>query len=211
MIQKSKNSHSKSSKLWLNEHFNDFYVKLAREKGYRARSAFKLIEINNNEKLISPGMSIVDLGSSPGSWSQVVSKILNGTGKIIALDIIPMEYIVGVDFIEGDFSDKNILLKLQNMLGNNKIDLVISDIAPNKSGNSIIDQGKNFYLADLCLDFVINNLKQGGSFLVKVFQGYGYNEFLIKMKKYFEKVIVKKPKASRDRSNELYLLGKNFN
>lgn len=199
---------SKSSKLWINEHVNDHYVHMAKKDGYRARAAYKLLEINEKDKLIYPGIVLADLGSAPGSWSQVAAKIVGGSGQVFALDILPMDPLENVTFIQGDFREETVLNEFESLLQNRPLDLVISDIAPNMTGNAVTDQARSFYLAELALDFACQNLKEGGHFLIKVFQGAGYQEYLTAMRSAFEQVLVRKPKASRDRSNEIYLLGK---
>lgn len=201
---------SKSSKRWLKEHFKDKYVKQAQQSGYRARSAFKLLEIQQKDHLVKPDMIVVDLGAAPGGWSQVVIEILKGKGKIFALDILPMEPISGVDFIQGDFREEQVMRKLLNYMQQQKADLVLSDMAPNISGIKATDQARAMYLAELALDFAKHVLKPGGNFLVKVFQGADFEEFLKDMRKCFAKVVTRKPQASRGRSTEIYLLGKEF-
>lgn len=200
---------SKSSKAWLHEHVNDHYVHRAQKEGYRARAAYKLLEINEKDKLIKQGTVLADLGSAPGSWSQVAAQLVGKQGKVFALDILPMEPIEGVDFIQGDFREDEVLAQLENLLQNRPLDLVICDMAPNMAGNAVIDQTRSFYLCELALDFAKNHLKTGGSFLVKVFQGAGYQEYLTQMREVFAVVQTRKPDASRNRSSEIYLLGKN--
>ncbi|QMT30441.1 23S rRNA (uridine(2552)-2'-O)-methyltransferase RlmE [Alysiella filiformis] len=200
---------SKSSPAWLHEHVNDPYVQRAQKDGYRARAAYKLLEINEKDKLIKQGTVLADLGSAPGSWSQVAAKLVGTTGKVFALDILPMDAIEGVDFIQGDFREENILAQFENLLQNRPLDLVICDMAPNMSGNAVTDQARSYYLCELALDFAQNHLKTGGSFLVKVFQGSGYQEYLNAMRQIFATVQTRKPDASRNRSSEIYLLGKN--
>lgn len=207
-MSKKKPSRSKTSQAWLNEHVNDAYVHLAKKEGYRARAAYKLLEINEKDKLLFPNMAVVDLGSAPGSWSQVLCRMLNSQAKIIALDILPMDEIDGVQFIQGDFCDDVVITKLEKALNGQKIDLVISDIAPNMSGHAVTDQARSFYLAELALDFAQQHLCAGGHFLVKVFQGAGFQEYRQAMMPLFNQVLIRKPKASRARSNEVYLLGK---
>lgn len=199
---------SKTSKAWLREHVSDHYVHLAKQHGYRARAAFKLLEIDAKDKLIKPGMAVVDLGAAPGSWSQVARQILGDSGAVFALDILPMDPLPGVRFFQGDFREAQVLQDFLNLLHARQVDLVICDIAPNISGNAVIDQAKSMYLVELALEFVITHLKPGGNFLVKVFQGSGFQAFQMMMRKHFKTVVSRKPKASRDRSNELYLLGK---
>ena len=191
----------------MQEHLNDAFVKQAQKDGYRARAAYKLIEIDDKDHLIKPGMAVVDLGSAPGSWSQVVAQRLKGQGKIIALDILPMVGIGGVDFIQGDFREDAVLAELEDRLNGQPIDLVISDMAPNISGISSVDQANATYLTELAVDFSLKWLKPNGNFLVKVFIGSGFEEIVKLMRESFEKVVTRKPKASRDRSSEVYLLG----
>lgn len=199
---------SKSSSAWLNEHVNDHYVHLAQKEGYRARAAYKLLEINDKDHLLKPGTVVADLGSAPGSWSQVAAKLVGEAGQVFALDILPMEPVPGVVFIQGDFREEAVLAAYEKVLANRALDLVICDMAPNMSGNSVTDQARSFYLAELALDFAANHLKNGGDFLVKVFQGAGYQEYTTAMKAVFGQVQVRKPKASRNRSNEIFLLGR---
>ena len=200
---------SKSSKAWLNEHVNDHYVHQAQKDGYRARAAYKLLEINEKDKLIKPGTVLADLGSAPGSWSQVAAQLAGGSGRVFALDILPMDEIVGVSFIQGDFREEGVLAEFESLLGQRPLDLVICDMAPNMSGNVVTDQARSFYLCELALDFAAVHLKSGGSFLVKVFQGAGYQEYMAAMREVFGVVQTRKPEASRNRSSEVYLLGKN--
>lgn len=200
---------SRTSKAWMQEHLNDPYVKQAQKDGYRARAAYKLVEIDDKDKLIKPGMTVVDLGSTPGSWSQVVLQRLKGQGRIIALDILDMHPIVGVEFIQGDFREDKVLKQLENILQNKPVDLVIADMAPNISGVKDADQAGSAYLTELALEFCKDWLKPNGNFLVKVFIGSGFEEILQSMRLTFDKVVTRKPKASRDRSSEVYLLGLN--
>ena len=196
-----------SSKAWIHEHINDEFVKRAQKEGYRARAAYKLIEIDDKDKLIKPGMTIVDLGATPGSWSQVAVQRLKGQGRIIALDLLEMEPIKGVEFIKGDFREDAILKQLENSLNGKQVDLVIADMAPNISGITIVDQAGAAYLTELALEFSKDWLKPSGNFLVKVFIGEGFDEILLNMRAMFDKVVTRKPKASRGRSSEVYLLG----
>ena len=191
----------------MQEHLNDPYVKLAQKEGYRARAAYKLIEIDDKDRLIKPGMVVVDLGSTPGSWSQVAVQRIKGHGRVVALDILPMVGVPGVDFIQGDFREDEVLAALEEMLDGQKIDLVISDMAPNISGMSSVDQPNAAYLTELAVDFSLKWLKPEGNFLVKVFMGTGFEEVMQIMRDSFEKVVTRKPKASRDRSTEVSLLG----
>ena len=196
-----------SSKAWMHEHINDEFVKRAQKEGYRARAAYKLTEIDDKDKLIKPGMTIVDLGSTPGSWSQVAVQRLKGQGRIIALDLLEMEPIKGVEFIQGDFREEAILKILEKSLNGKQADLVIADMAPNMSGITIVDQAGAAYLTELALDFTKEWLKPSGNFLVKVFIGEGFDDIVKNMRTLFDKVVTRKPKASRGRSSEVYLLG----
>ena len=191
----------------MQEHLNDEFVKRAQKEGYRARAAYKLTEIDDRDKLIKPGMTIVDLGSTPGSWCQVAVQRLKGQGKIIALDILEMQPIAGVEFIQGDFRDEAVLTQLESKLNNKPVDLVIADMAPNISGISDVDQAGAMYLTELALAFSQQWLKPNGNFLVKVFIGAGFDDMVKVMRQQFNKVVTRKPKASRDRSSEVYLLG----
>lgn len=188
-------------------HVNDPFVKLAQKDGYRARAAYKLLEIDDKDRLIKPGMVVVDLGSTPGSWSQVAIQRLKGNGRVIALDLLPMVGIPGVEFIQGDFREDEILAQLEEKLNGQQLDLVISDMAPNISGISSVDQPNAVYLTELAVDFSLKWLKPEGNFLVKVFVGSGFEEIVKIMRDSFDKVVTRKPKASRDRSTEVYLLG----
>jgi 23S rRNA (uridine2552-2'-O)-methyltransferase len=198
---------TKTSKAWMQAHVNDPFVKLAQKDGYRARAAYKLLEIDDKDTLIKPGMVVVDLGSTPGSWSQVAIQRLKGNGRVIALDLLPMVGIPGVEFIQGDFREDEILAQLEEKLNGQQIDLVISDMAPNISGISSVDQPNAVYLTELAVDFSLKWLKPEGNFLVKVFVGSGFEEIVKIMRDSFDKVVTRKPKASRDRSTEVYLLG----
>ena len=182
---------------------------MAQKDGYRARAAYKLLEINEKDKLIKPGTILADLGSAPGSWSQVAAKLAGPSGAVFALDILPMEAVNGVSFIQGDFRENDVLAQFETLLNNRPLDLVICDMAPNMSGNAVSDQARSLYLCELALDFASQHLKTGGSFLVKVFQGAGYQEYMAAMRKVFGTVQTRKPEASRNRSSEIYLLGKN--
>jgi 23S rRNA (uridine2552-2'-O)-methyltransferase len=201
---------SKSSTQWLQEHESDVYVQKARECGYRSRATFKLIELQKKYQLIKPGMNVVDLGAAPGGWSEVAVKWVGKKGKVIALDILPMQPIDDVTIIQGDFREDLVLEQLLVEVDNQKIDLVISDIAPNISGNKSIDQPRIMYLVELALDFAVQTLKPGGSFVCKAFQGEGFTEWLAAVRKSFTKVSIKKPDASRARSAEVYLVAQEF-
>lgn len=191
----------------MQEHLNDEFVKRAQKEGYRARAAYKLIEIDDKDKLIKPGMTVVDLGSAPGSWSQVVQQRLKGQGRIIGLDLLDMQPILGVEFIKGDFREESILKLLEEKLDNKLVDLVIADMAPNISGVKDVDQAGATYLTELALEFSHQWLKPKGNFLVKVFIGSGFDDIVKRMRVEFDKVVTRKPKASRGRSSEVYLLG----
>jgi 23S rRNA (uridine2552-2'-O)-methyltransferase len=201
-------ARSKTSKGWLQEHVNDHWVHQAQKDGYRSRAAYKLLEVNEKDKLIRPGTVLADLGSAPGSWSQVAARIVGDKGKVFALDILPMDPIPGVDFIQGDFREQEVLEAFESLLEGRELDLVISDMAPNISGMNAIDQARSFHLTELALEFAREHLKPGGHFLVKVFQGSEFQSYLQSMRDLFTEVVSRKPKASRDRSSEIYLLGK---
>jgi 23S rRNA (uridine2552-2'-O)-methyltransferase len=197
---------SRTSKAWMQEHVSDDFVKRAQRDGYRARAAYKLMEIDDRDRLIKPGMVVVDLGAAPGSWSQVVTQRLKGQGKVIALDLLEMQPIPGVDCLQGDFREEKVLAELENRLGGRPVDLVISDMAPNISGISSTDQARMAHLAELALEFSMQWLKPGGNLLVKVFAGSGMDEIVKAMRQGFLQVMTRKPSASRDRSSEVYLL-----
>jgi 23S rRNA (uridine2552-2'-O)-methyltransferase len=199
---------SKSSNDWLREHFDDPYVKKAQKAGYRSRATFKLEEIDKKDKLIKPGMAVVDLGSAPGGWSDYALRKLGDNGTVVALDILPMTPLTGVHFIQGDFREDNVLDELNLVLNSQPIDLVLSDMAPNITGVDSIDQPSSMYLVELALHFAVENLSKQGVFLVKVFQGEGFDTYLKAMRDSFQKVITRKPDASRARSREVYLLGR---
>ena len=201
-------ARTKTSKAWMHEHVTDIYVRRARQEGYRSRSAFKLLEILEKDKLVRSGMIVVDLGAAPGGWSQVLAPLIGEKGRVIALDMLEMEPIRNVTFLRGDFSEANAVAALQKELGGRKADLVVSDMAPNISGVGMVDQARSMHLAELALDFTGNFLKPGGVLLVKVFQGAGLDEFRKQLGEVFDSVAVRKPKASRDRSSELFLLAK---
>ena len=197
-----------SSRRWLREHFNDPYVKQAQQDGYRSRAVYKLLELQERDKLFKPGMIVVDLGAAPGGWSQLVSKLIGAKGKIIALDILPMDHIVGVEFIKGDFTEDALIAELLQHLEGAKVDWVISDMAPNMSGVDSVDQPRSIALGELALDFALQILHEQGGFLIKVFQGEGFDAFLKQIRSHFKKVVIRKPKASRGRSNEVYILAR---
>lgn len=200
-------ARSKSSQRWLKEHFDDPWVAKARAEGYRSRACYKLLEINDKDKLLKPGMKVVDLGAAPGSWCQVASRILDGRGLILASDILPMEPLPDVTFVQGDFREEEVFQQLLELLGGQKADLVMSDMAPNMSGNRAVDMPRAIYLCELAMDMAQQVLHPQGRFLVKVFQGEGIDEYRKQMKDAFKQVVTRKPAASRSRSNEVYLLG----
>lgn len=198
----------KSSKQWLAEHFDDHYVKLAQQQGFRSRSAFKLIELQDRYRLVRPGMTVVDLGAAPGGWCQVVLPLVDRSGKVFALDVLAMEPLPGVHFIQGDFTEDEPLHALEAALEGAKADLVLSDMAPNISGMAVVDQAKAMYLAELALEFCASWLKPGGDFVVKLFQGTDFDRFVRQARDRFDKAQIVKPKASRPRSREVYLLAR---
>ncbi|MRI31797.1 23S rRNA (uridine(2552)-2'-O)-methyltransferase RlmE [Endozoicomonas sp. OPT23] len=203
-------ARSKSSASWLKEHFDDKYVKQSQEDGYRSRASYKLKEIQEKDKLIKPGMRVVDLGAAPGGWSQIAAELVGDNGRLVASDILPMDPLAGVDFVQGDFTEDAVLEKILETIGSDKVDLVISDMAPNMSGSLAVDQPNAMYLAELALDLARQVLKKNGSFLTKTFQGEGYQEYHKDMKTSFQKVITRKPDSSRARSREVFLLARNF-
>ncbi len=194
----------------MQEHFEDEYVKLAQTQGYRSRAVFKLKEIQDKDQLIKPGMNIIDLGAAPGGWSQFARQLIGKKNKLIALDILPMDTLEGVDFIQGDFCEEAVIDQLHAVLEGAPVNLVMSDMAPNMSGNKGVDQPRAIYLGELALDTAKTVLTKDGSFLVKLFQGEGFEAFHHEVQRYFAKVVIRKPKASRPRSNEVYILAKGF-
>jgi 23S rRNA (uridine2552-2'-O)-methyltransferase len=199
-------ARSKSSAVWLREHFKDEYVKKAQAEGLRSRAVYKLEELIERDRLLKPGINVVDLGAAPGSWSQLVRNRLGDSGKVFALDILPMQSIAGVDFLEGDFREETVLQELESRLQGLKVDLVLCDMAPNMSGVALADQIRAMALAELALDFSRQWLKPGGSFLIKLFQGAGFDDYLRSLRADFARVTMRKPKASRARSREVYAL-----
>jgi 23S rRNA (uridine2552-2'-O)-methyltransferase len=199
---------SKTSKAWLREHVNDPYVQRAKREGYRSRAAYKLQEIARTDHLIAPGMTVVDLGAAPGGWSQVAAERVGPKGKVIAVDLLEMAPLRAVVFIQGDFREPQTVARMEAQLQGARVDLVLSDMAPNMSGIAVSDQARAMDLAELALDFAVKRLKLEGNFLVKTFQGGGFPEFRQAMRGYFRQVSTRKPEASRGRSNEIYLLGK---
>ena len=203
-------ARSKSSNRWLEEHVNDPYVKKAQVDGYRSRASYKLLELIDKDRLIRPGMTVLDLGSTPGGWSQVVAPLLGKQGKTIASDILPMDPIADVIFIEGDFTEQAVFDAILAQLDDEKADLVMSDMAPNISGVDAADQASSMYLVELALDMAIAVLKPGANYVAKIFHGEGYDQYLKDMREHFDKVVVRKPDASRSRSREVYVVGKGF-
>lgn len=201
---------SKSSRRWLQEHHDDAYVLRARQEGFRSRASFKLIEIDDKYHVLHPGMVILDLGAAPGGWSQVAARRAGTGGRVIAMDILPMEPVANVEFLQGDFTDNALADALIGKLGDRQADLVISDMAPNISGMKSVDQPRALYLAELALEMAQRVLRPGGDFLVKVFQGAGAEQFIKETRRFFGKVMIVKPKASRSKSSEIYVLARNY-
>jgi 23S rRNA (uridine2552-2'-O)-methyltransferase len=204
-------ARSKSSHRWLRSHFDDEYVKRAQREGYRSRAVYKLDEIQRKDRLLKPGMAIVDLGAAPGGWSQYAAKELQGRGRIIAMDILPMDPLDGVEFVQGDFREDEVLDLLMEKLGSDRIDLVMSDMAPNISGMEAVDQPRSMYLAELAIDFAGQVLREGGDLLFKAFQGEGFDAMVKTLRAQYRQVRIRKPKASRPRSREVYVLARHFN
>ena len=207
MTAKGTRKH-RSNKAWMQEHVNDHWVQEAQRLGYRSRAAFKLIELDEKDDLLRPGMTVVDLGAAPGSWCQVLRERIGPHGRIIALDVLPMEPMPGVTFLQGDFREDSVLEALENHLSSRKVDLVVSDMAPNLSGVASADQARAVHLGELALEFAVKWLQPGGDLVVKAFQGAGFMEFRREMERHFDALHARKPKSSRDRSPEVYLVGK---
>ncbi|AVP98406.1 23S rRNA (uridine(2552)-2'-O)-methyltransferase RlmE [Ahniella affigens] len=203
-------TRSKSSHRWLQEHFSDPFVKKAQSEGLRSRAAYKLEELMERDHLIKPGMTVVDLGAAPGGWSQMAKRSLHGRGSVFALDILDMDEIPGVTFLKGDFREENVLKQFEQLLNGAEVDLVLSDMAPNMSGVSQVDQIRSMELAELARDFADQHLRDGGTFLVKLFQGIGFDLYLKDLRSRYQKVTMRKPKASRARSPEVYALATGF-
>ena len=199
---------SKSSHRWLQEHNRDHYVKRSQQEGYRSRASYKLIELDKKDRLFRPAMTVVDLGSAPGGWSQVAAELVGDKGRVVASDILPMDSIADVEFICGDFTEESVLQEILDTLGDELADLVISDMAPNMSGMRAVDQPKAMYLVELALDLAQQILKPGGNFVAKVFHGEGFDEYMRLVKGSFERVVTRKPDASRSRSREVYIVAK---
>jgi len=201
---------SKSSARWLAEHAADPYVKRAHDEGWRSRAAFKLEEIQKSDRLLKPGMTVVDLGAAPGGWSQYAARRLDGKGRVIALDVLEMPAIPGVEFIQGDFNDESVLGRLNALLGGAKVDLVMSDMAPNMMGIADVDHDRSMQLVELAEEFAAQALRPGGDLLIKVFQGRGFEPLVTRLRKSYETVKLRKPKASRARSPEVYVLARGY-
>jgi 23S rRNA (uridine2552-2'-O)-methyltransferase len=199
-----------SSKAWLKEHREDPYVQQAQREGYRSRACYKLLEIQEKDRVIRPGMTVLDLGSAPGGWSQVAVALVGHSGRVIASDILPMDSLAGVEFIEGDFTADEVFGQILDTIGESRVDLVLSDIAPNMSGVSAVDQPRSIYLVELALDMARRVLAPGGTFVAKVFQGEGFDELFRAARDSFDKVLTRKPRASRPRSREVYLVARGF-
>ncbi|WML89976.1 23S rRNA (uridine(2552)-2'-O)-methyltransferase RlmE [Thiothrix lacustris] len=203
-------ARSKSSQRWLGEHFSDEYVKKSQQEGYRSRAVYKLQEIQERDRILYPGMKVVDLGAAPGGWSQYATKLIGSKGRIVASDILPLDPLPFVEFVLGDFRDEAVLTEILNLLGGERADLVISDMAPNMSGVDAVDQPRAVHLCELALDMVRQVLKPGGAFLVKLFQGEGSEAFIRDVRSSFKTVKIRKPAASRPRSREVYVLAQGF-
>ncbi|MFT7389014.1 MAG: 23S rRNA (uridine2552-2'-O)-methyltransferase [Candidatus Endobugula sp.] len=203
-------ARSKSSKGWLNEHFKDKYVQRSQQDGYRSRASYKLLEINKKDKLFKKRMTVIDLGSAPGGWSQVAAELVGDGGTVVASDILPMDGIAGVNFVQGDFTETPVFEEIMSVMQGFKAGLVISDMAPNMSGMADVDQPRAMYLVELALDMAVNTLDDGGTFVVKVFQGEGFDELLALTRKHFSRVVARKPDASRARSREVYWVATGF-
>jgi 23S rRNA (uridine2552-2'-O)-methyltransferase len=199
-----------SSRKWLDRQHSDPYVKRAQREGYRSRAAYKLLEIQDKDRILRPGMCVVDLGAAPGSWSQIASRIVGRSGSLVALDLLPMDPLPGVTFLEGDFREAAVLERLHAALDGASLDLVLSDMAPNITGMAAVDQPRSMYLVELALHLARERLKPGGSLVVKVFQGEGLDELLLEMRRSFSRVVGRKPKSSRSQSREQYLVAKGF-
>lgn len=206
----TKKKRSSSSSRWLSRQHKDTYTAKAKAMGYRSRAAFKLLELNEKDGIIKPGNLIVDLGAAPGGWSQVATEILKGDGQVIALDLLPIEPLVGVDFIQGDFSEDNVLEELISAVDGRPCDVVISDMAPNFTGTPSVDAPRAVYLSEVALDFVNRCLKPGGTFVVKLFHGEGFDDYVKLLRSQFGTLVMRKPKASRTESKEVYAVAKNF-
>ncbi|WP_226663295.1 23S rRNA (uridine(2552)-2'-O)-methyltransferase RlmE [Microbulbifer aggregans] len=203
-------ARSKSSHRWLREHFNDPYVKQSQKDGYRSRASYKLHELQEKDRLFRPGMTVVDLGAAPGGWSQVAMELVGHKGRVLASDILPMDALAGVDFVQGDFTEEAVFDELLEKLGEDRADLVISDMAPNMSGVRAVDQPASMYLVELAVDMARQILKPGGAFVAKVFQGEGFDDLIRDLRSNYQTVVTRKPGASRPRSREVYVVARGF-
>jgi len=201
-------ARNKTSKAWMQEHVNDPYVRRAQAEGMRSRAAYKLQQLAERDKLLKPGMTVVDLGAAPGGWSQVAGRIAGETGRVVAVDLLEMTPVAGVKFIRGDFGEDAVLAEVEQAIGSGGVDLVLSDMAPNISGVASVDQARSVALAELALDFAVNHLKPQGNFLVKLFQGSGFEALVADIRRRFVQVMIRKPEASRSRSSEVYVVAK---
>ena len=201
-------TRSKTSKAWMQEHVNDPYVRRAQAEGMRSRAAYKLQQLAERDKLLKPGMTVVDLGAAPGGWSQVAGRVVGETGRVVAVDLLDMTPVAGVTFIRGDFGEDAVLAAVEQAIGGGEVDLVLSDMAPNISGVASVDQARSVGLAELALDFAVNHLKPQGNFLVKVFQGSSFEALVADIRRKFVQVMIRKPEASRSRSSEVYVVAK---
>lgn len=203
-------SKTRSSRRWLDRHVNDPYVKRSQLDGYRSRAAYKLLEIQEKDRVISPGMQVVDLGAAPGSWSQIAARLVGPKGRVVALDLLPMDALDGVTILRGDFREEDVLAELRQALGGQPVDLVLSDMAPNITGTTVTDQARAVYLVELALELAREQLEPGGALVVKTFQGVGFDAYLRDVRESFEQVASRKPKSSRPESREVYLVAKGF-
>ena len=210
MATKKRQTRSKSSRQWLKDHFDDVYVKQAQKEGFRSRAAYKLLEIQQKDRIFKHGMRVVDLGAAPGGWSQVASRLIGSSGQVVALDLLPVDPMAHMEFIQGDFTEQSVLEELLQVLENKEVDLVLSDMAPNISGIKAVDQPRAMYLAELALDLAQNVLREKGDFLIKVFQGAEFDQYFKTLREHFDKVITRKPKASKSNSREVYLLARGY-
>lgn len=206
----TKKKHSASSKRWLKEHFDDHYVQKAQKQGWRSRAVFKLEQIQERDKLIHPGMRVVDLGAAPGGWSQLASQLVGSSGQVIGCDILLMDAIAGVDFLQGDFREETVLAALLERIGGKTVDVVLSDMAPNMTGNASVDQARSMYLCELALDMCHQVLKPQGCFVIKVFQGEGFDDYFKAVRQAFGSIKTRKPDSSRARSREVYLVASGY-
>ncbi|MDH3870912.1 MAG: 23S rRNA (uridine(2552)-2'-O)-methyltransferase RlmE [Gammaproteobacteria bacterium] len=203
-------ARSKSSHRWLKSHFDDEYVKRAQREGYRSRAVYKLEELQQKDRILRPGMTVVDLGAAPGGWSQYAAQLLKGSGRIIAMDLLAMDPLDGVEFLQGDFREEEVLDLLMETLGETPVDLVMSDMAPNISGMEAVDQPRSMYLAELAADFAARVLREGGDLLFKAFQGEGFDDLIKLLRSQYQQVKIRKPRASRPRSREVYVVARHY-